>query len=273
VKVTSLNDSYSWFGNYTGYGQLGKYLSKIKEAEFTEIKPKGSLAEKVRGKIYTLKRGWYWRHDSLFAAAESHFENNQRRIEKDNEKIFHIYYFENHHYLYERFSNKAPYNLLTTIHHPPTQWNEFHRSLSTNIKKISNAFILYQRDIDLFASKSGAAIRFIRHGVNCERFHPGTKKEEEGKEILFVGQNSRNFQMLERVITKLILNYSNLRFTIVLPRSHRTHTVLKKLFNYPQVTWCENLSDQDMVLLMSQPAILTGTLQVKLINKTKRLVT
>ena len=149
----------------------------------------------------------------VFAAAELRFWLTARRA-----GVRHIFYQEAHHQFLERWE-KAPPNLVGTLHHPPDQWGQWPPTLVRNLGRLSSVIALYRRDLERFGSLVGAGrVRFVHHGVDTEFFRPGQANGREARpstpgerRILFAGQNGRNTRMLFRVVTRLAERRPDLR--------------------------------------------------------------
>lgn len=242
MNIYYLSDRWPWLGRHTSYGQLPFYVRKIKPKTKT-ITLKYGLLQRCIGRAYSISHGWPWRRDSVFSAGEFRFLRFLPNLKK-KDSIYHVLYFDNHHYLWERWK-KSPKNMIGTIHHPIPR--KFPPRMFENLKRMSSAIILNRQDKAFYESHIGKdRIKFIHHGVDTEFFRPSTDTESKPKHIMFTGQNGRNTMMLYRVITRLSERRPELIFELLVRREIRGLQGLHKLRNHPNVNWLEGLTDEEL---------------------------
>jgi glycosyltransferase involved in cell wall biosynthesis len=240
-KLVFLSERIQWFGKYTGYEQLPKFTKKSDVATQI-ISTQHNILSRTIGKSYSFYRKWSARN-SYQTAAELKFSIT--RLFQPN-SIFHILYLEPRLSFLDCWQ-KAPANLIGTIHLPPSQWDSV---MLGNLAKLSSAIILYQRDLEFFEAYVGKnRIHFIHYGVDTDFFHPISLKHQQTKRIFFAGHYLRNTSMLHRVIVELSKNYPELRFDLLVPAHSRNTEGLFQLREHPAVTWHENLSDEELKYL------------------------
>ncbi len=235
-QLVFLSQCIPWFGKYTGYEQLPKFINRI------TVKPKiinikNSIVQRILGKAYSIYRKWPARN-SFHTAAEL-----QLAITKffQPNSIYHILYLEASLPFLDCWQ-KAPVNLVGTIHLPPAQW---HPKMLENLGRLSSAIILYQRDLEFFESYVGKnRIHFIHYGVDIDFFYPLSQEYIKAKRILFAGHYLRNTSMLHRVIVSLTEKHREIQFDLLVPEHARKTDGLLQLLEHPAVTWHKNLSDE-----------------------------
>ena len=154
----------------------------------------------------------------------------------------HILHFDQHAWFIDRWE-KAPREIIGTIHLPPSRWPDGELRY---MQSLSSAIVLYQRDLDFFESQVGRGrVRFIRHGVDTEFFHPAAAPPGAAR-ILFAGHYLRNTAMLARVIARLAEKRPELRFDLLVPKAFRDLEGLPALCGRPEVSWHSGLSDTQL---------------------------
>ena len=235
--IIFLCQAIPWFGKHTGYERLPMFVDRLTTNTQT-INVQNGILHRILGRIYSIFRGWSNRSSYQMAAE---LKLAITRFLQPN-SISHILYLE-YSLPFLDYWEKAPTNLIGTIHLPPSQWD--HNSLE-NLGKLSSAIILYQRDLGFFESYVGKnRVHFIHYGVDTEFFYP-IKKAQSIKHILFAGHYLRNTIMLHRVIVKLANNHPDLQFDLLVPEKSRNTDGLLQLFTHPCVIWHKNLSDEEL---------------------------
>ena len=225
-----------WFGDHTGYQQLTRYILQL-NPHAQIIRPQRRWRDRVIGKLYSTYRGWPARNQ-FDAAAEFRFE----RACKALHGVRHILFFDEHSRFIDRWK-KAPREIIGTIHLPPSRWPE---AELRDLRSLSSAIVLYQRDLDFFESQVGRGrVRFIRHGVDTEFFQPAATPPEPIN-ILFAGHYLRNTAMLARVIVRLGEKHRHLRFHLLVPNQFRDLEGLPALCGRPGVIWHAGLPDAQL---------------------------
>lgn len=255
-RIHILADKIPWFGQHSGYHLLARYL----DANVRVVSSRTGPNQIRLGKLYARLRGWRWRNDFVYAAAEWRFALDTKLHPSD---VQHVLYGEGHHYYFEHW-HRAPSNVIATLHHPPAQWRQQHPSYLKNLRRLRSALVLYQCDVDEFEKFVGRErVRFVRHGVDTDFFQPPAQIPTRAQRILFVGQNGRNFEMLERVVTHLAHTFPELRFDFVVRDTIRTRFApLTRLKNHPAIQWHEKISDTALLALYQNSTLLLLPLDV-----------
>ena len=242
MKIYYLSDKWSWLGGYSSYGRLPSYIRDAgHEAQNTEIKY--GLSQRCMGRAYSIFHGWPWRRDSVFAAGEFRFLRRLSAL-NDSTSICHVLYFDNHHYLWERWK-KSPKNMVCTIHHPPPR--DIPPRMLGNLKRVSSAIVLTKRDLEFYESLIGRGnVRFIRHGVDTDFFYPDAGKYARPARLMFTGQNGRNVRMLYRVIESMAKRRPDLRFDLLVREERIKADGLERLLRHPSVVWRHDISDEEL---------------------------
>jgi glycosyltransferase involved in cell wall biosynthesis len=209
------------YGAHSGYEQLARY-SRMLNTETKVLTPDKALAYRLLGKLYSL-----WRHlppgDQAVACVE--LKSELLRLMIPN-AVAHLLYAE-YHLPHIAHWTKAPVNIIATIHEPKSYWSI---DSIDKLKHLSQAIVLYHRDIEFFESIVGTgAVHFVPHGVDADFFRPAepapaaswtadrtpSSQNNLTKHILFVGKQYRNFGMLTRVMETLHAKHNNLHFDLV----------------------------------------------------------
>ena len=254
-NVIYLADTWNWFGQHTGYARLVEGLASLGE-EPPVIQ--GASASRLRGfyhRIYDFTHG-----NVCCCCAERDQKSEYAFVEpweKSSDAIGHVLYFERNHPLFQRW-NRVPRRLTTTIHHPPEQMQQWHPEFFKDLRRLSSAIVLYQRDLDFFENHIGQGrVKFIHHGVDTEFFRPPRTPHDGPPRLLFVGVNGRNTDMLVRMTRRL--SSHDVSFDVLLPRLRdRPLEVLRlvQLWNHPRVTWHSRLTDEELRQLYQRSFLL-----------------
>ncbi|MBL7071372.1 MAG: glycosyltransferase family 4 protein [Candidatus Omnitrophica bacterium] len=242
MNIHYLCDKWPWLGKYTSYNLLTRYIQKL-NPHAKVVSVEFGLLQRFIGRAFSISHGWWWRRDSVFAAAEFRFLRFLRKLE-EKDSLFHILHFDNHHYLWERWK-KAPKNIIGTIHYPPPR--KLPPRMLENLKRLSCAIVLSQCDLDFYESYIGQnRVKFIHHGVDTEFFRPAEGEYAEPKRIMFTGQNGRNTAMVYRVITQLAKRRPELKFDLLLRKERIQIDNLEQLIDLPCVVWHHDISDEEL---------------------------
>lgn len=237
-NIVFLSEQIPWFGKHTGYEQLPTFIRKTID-KTQVISVQNGIVQRILGKGYSTYRQWFDRN-LYHVAAELKLAIT--RLFQPN-SISHILYLEDRLPFLDCWQ-KAPPNLIGTIHLPPSQWNP---DRLKNLARLSSGIILYQRDLEFFESYVGKGrINFIHYGVDTDFFHPLSTEIQNTKRILFAGHYLRNTSMLHRVIVKLANKHPELQFDLLVPEQARNTEGLFQLLEHPAVTWHKNLSDEGL---------------------------
>lgn len=230
------------YGKHSGYEQLPSYVQALCPGTKTVI-PQNSLTNRIIGKLYSLYRGWPGRNQPD-AAAELALSMAWRTT---TQSVAHILYAE-YHLMYLEGWTKCPSNLIATIHEPPSRWQP---SQIEQLRRLSSAIVLYQRDIQFFENLIGKGnVHYIAHGVDTEFFRPADTIDKH--RILFAGVHLRNNSMLRRVLLRLAEKHSSLKFELVVNNIGRADKDIAALANHPSITWHHEISDNELRQLYQQ---------------------
>jgi glycosyltransferase involved in cell wall biosynthesis len=248
MRVHLLADHIPWFGQHSGYEQLPLYLS----ANVRTVTARTTRNQIRLGKLYARWMRWREPINYVHAAAELRYRLSAMR----QADVHHILYGEMHERLWNR-RERVPRNVIVTLHHPPAQWAQQNPNWRAQLRCLQSALLLYQSDIAEFEAYIGKGrVRFVPHGVDTEFFHPEKPNPNNPPRILFVGQNGRNFEMLERVVRTLAHLYPELRFDFVVRQTIRERFVpLTCLGREPTIQWYENVSDAQLCALYHQATL------------------
>lgn len=246
VTPVLLSKKIPWFGNHTGYQQLPRYLQRIEPA--TQVfAPRHRMRERFIGKAYSLYRGWS-RRNQWDAAAEFRFA----RASAGDRTVRHILHLEEHFWFLDQWE-KAPRDLIGTLHLPPDAWTEEELDC---MGRLSSGIVLYRRDLAFFESIVGPGrVRFIPHGVDIEFFRPQAETPNQNQ-VLFAGHYLRNTEMLSRVVPRLSELHPELRFHLLVPQEFRGMGGFPRLANHPAVVWHQKLTDDQLRSLIASSYLL-----------------
>ncbi|UCG34854.1 MAG: glycosyltransferase family 4 protein [Candidatus Omnitrophota bacterium] len=237
MKVYFLSDHFPWFGEHQCYDRLPFFIQKS-GSEIHIVDTQDRFSQRLIGKFYSIAQGWQWRKDSIRAASELRFS----RLFKEKNSIYHILFFDLHYYLLQKWE-KAPTNIIGTIHHPIGR--KFPPLMEENLKRLSSAIVLYQDGVEFFEKYIGRnRIKFIPYGVDIDFFYPAYQESCMSKRILFAGHNGRNTSMLYRVVRRLAKIYPEWTFDLLVPEQHRGLDGLHQLLNHPSVRWHQRIPEE-----------------------------
>jgi glycosyltransferase involved in cell wall biosynthesis len=234
-----LRDAIPWFGKHSGYEQLVHYLADTQTIEV--VAPRSGQMARYLGSASARLQGRMGRGATDLSEWEFRLRRRLGRHERS-----HILYLEQHINLLKAW-NKAPRNLIGTIHLPPSMWKE---EQCQPLSRLASALVLYQRDIPFFEKHVGKGrARFIHHGADVNFFKPDPSKLQMPPRILYSGVFLRNEPMLVRVVKQLAEKFRDLCFDLLVPKHHQKSPMLAPLLQHPQVTWHSGLNDNQLLEL------------------------
>lgn len=221
-------------GPHTGHQTLFRDL--VHFTDVVEIRPKRNLFSRIVGKGIGLLNQ-YGHRDQACTYAEFFFDRARRGLNS----IGHLSSVEAH-FPYLHSKSKREPRLCGTIHFP------LHMSQETNrmaLQRLGAAVCFWTKDLERFEKYVGKGrLRFIHHGVDTEFFSPeSVTNAAVAPRILVAGQFLRNFEMLQRVVTKLIELHPAVEYDFLIPEGARSRKGLPELFGLPQIHWCAGLSE------------------------------
>ncbi|PWT81515.1 MAG: hypothetical protein C5B58_09705, partial [Acidobacteria bacterium] len=242
----------SRYGLRSGYySQLARYASES-GASIRTIVPKDGLSERITGRIFSALISSPPR-DQRAAAAELRFWLSWLR---KRQGVFHVLNIDDHTPLLRCWKN-APHTLLGTLHHPPTQWCE---ADLVELRKLTAGIVLCRRDAEFFKSYL-RQVHLILHGVDTEFFQPASGPLSNRRNLLFVGNWLRDFQLLAETFLLLNPRRQDLCLNIVVEEKWRFETELVRLEGHPAVRWHHRVSDEELKRLYQQAFLLLLPLQ------------
>lgn len=243
TDVIYLADTWKWFGQHTGYAQLVDGIISRDQPPAVVQSSTGSTLQGFASRLYA------YTHRNAWCCAGRDQQSERTFVEEWEKKpgsVGHVLYFERHHPLFQRWK-RAPAGLVTTIHHPPDQMAQWHPDLLKDLRRVSSAIVLYQRDLDFFERHIGRGrVRFVHHGVDTEFFRPAPALIKEPFRLLFVGVNGRNLDMLVRIAQRLSKSHP-VHFDLLVPRLRdkpREALKLSVLRRDPRVTLHSGVGDE-----------------------------
>lgn len=261
MKICYLSDTWPWFGKHQCYSRLIHHIKQV-QPQTRAVMVNYGLLDKVIGRLYNLQTGNSWRGDNVFAAAEFKFSKNLGKAFK-KEDIYHILFFDTHYQLFSQWQ-KAPKNVITTIHHPIGR--DYPPCMEDNLKRISSAIVMYSEGVEHFEKYIGKGrVKFIQYGVDTEFFFPRQENIYNERRLFFTGQNGRNTNMLKRIILKLINKYPEIKIDMLVPETLKK-TDFRELVNYSTIRWHHNLSEIEVRGLYQKSYLLLMPMQDSGVN-------
>ncbi len=241
-----LHTSIPWFGVHSGYECLTSYVPG--DAECAIVSPTGHLRDRVLGKLISIRRR-YGNAPQTAIAALWRFE---RELASSPRAIGHILYGEDFLRFLPRVAKEIMSRIVVTLHHPRGQWTDRQARL---LGGISNAIVLWSRDVDFFTDRLGRTPTVILHGVDTTFFRPATDVPQRFR-ILYSGVYLRNISMLRSVIERLHSRIDGLHFDLLVPKYFRMLPDLQALDRLRNVTWHTGLSDEQLRSLYQASSLL-----------------
>jgi glycosyltransferase involved in cell wall biosynthesis len=247
VKAYFLSDRIGWFGDFTGYEQLPKFLTKDHSLSVSCITPLGGSIPKSLGKLTSLAL----RHGSINQAQAFARLQAYVRLSLHPGSLFHILYGEEHAQYWRSFPSKLHSRTVVTIHQPPSQWTS--EAISC-LQWVRHAILLYRRDLAFFQSAMpNACLQFIPYGVDVDFFCPSTQGPPlKTKRLLYNGVHLRNVAMLRRIVPAIMKRHPDVAFDFLVPLHRRAESDFGELLNHPSITWHAGLDDHALLSLYRQ---------------------
>jgi glycosyltransferase involved in cell wall biosynthesis len=224
-------------GPHTGHQTLFRDL--VRYTDVLEIRPKRNLFSRIVGKgIGILNR--YGHRDQTCTYAEFFFD----RARKKPNSIGHLSSVEAH-FPYLRAKSKREPRLCGTIHFP---WHMSPEANRVALQRLGAAICFWTKDFERFEKYVGKGrLHFIHHGVDTEFFSPEYfARDATTPRVLVAGQFLRNFEMLQRVVTRLIQLQPTVEYDFLIPGWARQRKGLAELFRFPQIHWHAGLSEIEL---------------------------
>jgi glycosyltransferase involved in cell wall biosynthesis len=221
-------------GPHTGHQTLFRDMAG--HTDVVQIKSKRNLLTRTLGKGIGMLNHYGHRDHSL-TAGEFFFDLARRK----SGSIGHLSAVEYHFPYLQRKSKKDP-RLCGTIHFPLQLSQESNRA---TLQRLGGAVCFWTREFEGFEKYVGKGrLHFIHHGVDTEFFVPPINPSQvDSPRILVAGQFLRNFEMLQRVVKKLIELHPLLEFDFLIPESARKQKPLLELFGMGKIRWHAGLSE------------------------------
>ena len=247
MKAYFLSDRIGWFGDFTGYEQLPKFLTKDHSLSVSCITPLGGSIPRALGKLTSLAL----RHGSINQAQAFARLQAYVRLSLHPGSLFHILYGEEHAQYWRSFPAELHARTVVTIHQPPLQWTS---EAITSLQWVRHAILLYRRDFAFFQSAMpNACLQFIPYGVDVGFFCPSTKDPSiNTKRLLYNGVHLRNVAMLGRIVPAILEQHPDVAFDFLVPLHRRAESDFGELLHHPSITWHAGLDDHALLRLYRQ---------------------
>jgi glycosyltransferase involved in cell wall biosynthesis len=250
MRILFLADKIPWFGRYSGYEWLPRYVAESSGHRCDTTLAGDGFAARTIGRLSQKMLGLR-NDDPLRAAAELRF--SAKAVVRPS-SVAHILYLDFHVAKWGAAGGRR--RRIGTLHLPPSRWMPGTRRY---LPLLDHIILLYERDIPKVAALlSPERVHFIRYGLDTAFFHPPVTRpdNQSGFRILFAGHWLRNTGMLARVVDRLLARKAPVTFDMLVPTKRRTAPGLDRLRTYPTVRWHENLSDTELVQLYQSSYLL-----------------
>ncbi|MCP9929773.1 glycosyltransferase family 4 protein [Cyanobium sp. AMD-g] len=244
-------DRIGWFGHYTGYEQLQRFLAGHHSLSLTCIEPQTGYIPRLLGKITSLLLG----HGSINQAQAFARLKSFLRLSLQRRSLLHILYGDGHACFWSSFPSKLHSRTVLTFHQPPSQWTP---EAIASLKWVRHAIVLYRKDLPFFVkAMPQAAIQFIPYGVDVDFFSPSEKSHfESTKRLLYNGVHLRNVAMMQRLVPAITATHPEVRFDFLVPFHRRDKRDFGDLLHHPSITWHAGLNDQSLLELYRKSFLL-----------------
>lgn len=225
-----------WYGRYSGYyEQLPAHL-QASGLELRVLAPRNSLWCRAAGKLIASRRRLPARDQSI-TWSEFVFARRLRPADRCG----HVLAFEAHLPFFARGGAELN-RVCTTLHLPPDLLGGTSREVLTRVRA---GIVLYQRDLEFFESRIGRGrVRFVRHGVDTEFFHPApTPPPNASPRLAYVGQFGRDTAQAARVLPRLLALRPDTRIDMVLAKPAFRDAELGSIAAHPAISWHFGISD------------------------------
>ncbi len=243
MDVYYLTEKIKIWGKYTGYIRLPHHMSRIKAGtKHYHIGRKSRLLNRLgrligRNPIRPNTQAYRNLHEWYF------YHIYTRRLQPGS--VYHLINFDSAFPFLERFGDKAPKRLISTLHNP--QVNLITVEQRTYLSKLASALVLYRRDIGWYEQFVGSGrVKFVPHGVNTDFFHP-TEMTRFPKvpRLLFIGRIFRNTAMLARLVKSMVQTLPQVGFDLVVSAFQKQQDPhFQSLMDLPAVRWHSGISDE-----------------------------
>ena len=240
MRLEILTKNTGWYGSHSGYYErLPEHLALI-HARTRITKPIDHALRRAMGKLISVVRRPPARNQSITFAEELF-----RLRFRGRDCVGHILGIEDNHLVLKRW-DKAPRNLLGTIHYPPDLLNS---DLIDSLGRLASAIVLYRRDLEFFEKLVGKGrVVWVRHGVDVSYFKPSpSAPHNEAKRLAYVGQFGRDTAMFARIVPMLLQRYSNLEVDVVVAREAFVDQNLLSLKGMNRVHFHSGVSDDELL--------------------------
>lgn len=238
--VNLLTSGPDWYGSKSGYyEQLVRWMPAYGPVNI--LRPSNNRLHRVLGKIHTLKNRLPARDQRL-----TYLElQGAKRANSRPDEILHVVNVEANLQILRQWE-RAPSNVIGTIHMPAMTWTEEDLLL---LRRCQSAIVLYSQELQFFESEIGKGrVKVVLHGVDTEFFSPVAKSiRNDHPRILFCGQWLRDFNMLEEVVLGVEKILPNSTFDFVIPDHARNHDPLVRLGSRANVNWLSKLSNEELL--------------------------
>jgi len=212
------------------------------------------LVDKLSGK--PVKRGW----SPFFDIQKWTIESCAIRMLRENS--FDAVLFESIEEFFNDFDAvRGSYPDLRVIgisHQPPGWWRLFAADDSVNLHAFDDVICFAEHAQRHLASALGhPRVHCLRHGVDSGFFTPSAQGTRwAGFNILFCGKWLRDFEALERTVSKASVAHPQWRFHLVVPAGVRNVERHYRLARHDSVQWYSGVSDETLRELYRQCQVL-----------------
>jgi len=213
MRIHYLSDTWPWFGSHQCYSRVVDFVRPLAES-VDEVKVRYDFLNRVIGKFHLMTSGQSARKDSVFAAAEFKYLIRHLKAYSPQE-VYHVLFFDTHFGMFGRWE-KAPRNLIATLHHPAGR--TYPAGMERALERLSSAIVMYRGGAEYFSRYIGRGrVKFVHYGVDVGYFSPGTGPGEGPIRLFFTGQNGRNLPMLKRILPVIFDKFPDVVVDILVP--------------------------------------------------------
>ena len=216
MKKIIVHHRSSHHAHYSGYARLIDFLEQP-DVIHGETRLPYRLA-KWLGEMSTLKAGLY-DSQSVQKEVELFFRLKKSSI-KEKTIVHYLNGERDIRYLLKNKNKNKQLKFCATFHKPPEVLRKIIKETSY-LKKLDGVICVGQNQVDFLRNWLDLEhVSYIPHGVDTRFFHPLNKKKLS-KNMLFVGQHLRDFEMLNTTLPIILAEDKNASIDIILKKEYK----------------------------------------------------
>lgn len=216
MKKIIVHHRSSHHAHYSGYARLINFLEQSDVIQ-GETKLPYRFA-KWLGEMSTLKAGLY---DSQSVQKELELFFHLKKSSRKEKTIVHYLNGERDiRYLLKYKKENKQLKFCATFHKPPEVLRRIIKETSY-LRKLDGAICVGENQVDFLKDWLGIEhVNYIPHGIDTRFFHP-LNKEKHSKNMLFVGQHLRDFEMLNTTLPIILAEDKDASIDIILKKEYK----------------------------------------------------